>query len=117
MTDKPIGPASRAARFLLITPCAATAVLWAVRSIEARPWIVLHFLLLDARGLFTGHEFYFDGHWIVPGWRWLSPSYAYISESWHASLTVGLALFAGGLAAHWIDRLVIRWHRTPTLSS
>ena len=113
MTDKPIGPASRAARFLLITPCAATAVLWAVRSIEARPWIVLHFLLLDARGLFTGHEFYFDGHWVVPGWRWLAPSYHYVAASWKASLVVGAALFVGGLAAFAVNRFIVRLHRNP----
>lgn len=111
--DKAIGPASRAARFLLITPCAATAVLWAVRGIEARPWIVLHFLLLDARGLFTGHEFYFDGHWVVPGWRWLAPSYHYVAASWKASLVVGAALFVGGLAAFAVNRFIVRLHRNP----
>ncbi len=117
MIDKSIGPASRTVRFLAIAPTVAGVILWAVRSIEVRPWIVLHFLLLDARGSFTGHEFYFDGHWIVPGWRWLAPSYRYIAESWAASLAVGLALFAGGLAAFAVNRLVVRLHRTPTMSS
>ncbi len=114
MIDKPTGPASRAVRFLAITPGVAGIILWAIRGLEARPWIVLHFLLLDARGLFIGHEFWFDGHWIVPGWRWLAPSYAYISESWRASLTVGLALFVGGLVSYGVNRIVIRLHRNPS---
>lgn len=114
MIDKPTGPASRTTRFLAITPTVAGAVLWAMRGLEARPWIVLHFLLLDARGLFVGHEFWFDGRWIVPGWRWLAPSYKYIAESWAASLEVGLALFAGGLVSYWVNRIVIRLHRNPS---
>ena len=114
MIDKPTGPASRTVRFLAITPTVAGVILWAVRGIEARPWIVLRFLLLDARGLFTGHEFWFDGRWIVPGWRWLAPSYEYIAGSWEASFAVGLALFVGGVVALGINKLVIRLHRNPS---
>ena len=110
---KAIGPAARTVRFLLITPSIAGLILWAVRDIEPRPWAVLRFLALDARAAFLGHEFYFNGHWIVPGWRWLAPSYQYVAGSWRASLVVGLALFLGGLVATGLDRLVRRWHRSP----
>ena len=113
MIDKSIGPASRTARFLAITPTVAGAVLWAVRSIEARPWRVIRFLWMDARGSLTGREFWFNGRWVVPGWRWLAPSYAYIAGSWAASLAVGAALFVGGLAAFAINRLAVRLHRNP----
>ena len=113
MIDKPTGPASRTVRFLAITPTVAGAILWAMRGVEPRPWTVLRFLLLDARGLFTGHEFYFNGRWIVPGWRWLAPSYQYVSSSWKASLAVGLALFLGGLASYGVNRLVVWLHRNP----
>jgi hypothetical protein len=108
---KAIGPAARATRFLLVTPSVAGLILWAVRGIEPRPWTALRFLMLDARAAFLGHQFYFNGHWIVPGWRWLAPSYQYLAHSWKASLTVGLAIFIGGLVAVGLDRLVRRWHR------
>ena len=111
--DRTIGPAARTMRFLAITLTLGGANLWAVRGIEPRPWAVLRFLALDARAAFTRHEFYFNHHWMVPGWRYAYPSYQYIASSWQASLTVGLALFLGGLAAVGLDRLVRRWHRSP----
>ena len=114
MIDKPTGPASRTVRFLAITPTVAGVILWAMRELEALPRIVLHYLLLDARGLFNGHEFWFNGRWIVPGWRWLAPSYEYIAGSWEASFAVGLALFVGGVVALGINKLVIRLHRNPS---
>ncbi|UEO01119.1 hypothetical protein A9R16_006910 [Acidiferrobacter thiooxydans] len=110
---KAIGPAARATRFLLITPSIAGLTLWAARGIEPRPWTVLRFLWLDARAAFTRHEFYFNGHWLIPGWRYLYPSYEWLAGSWRASLTVGLAIFIGGLVATGLDRLVRRWHRSP----
>ena len=110
---KAIGPAARATRFLLITPSVAGLMLWAARGIEPRPWTVLRFLWLDARAAFLGHQFYFDGRWIVPGWRYAYPSYQYLAHSWKASLAVGAALFIGGLVATGLDRLVRRWHRNP----
>ncbi|MHB1608446.1 MAG: hypothetical protein ACYCXX_07370 [Acidiferrobacter thiooxydans] len=110
---KAIGPAARTVRFLLITPSVAGLILWAVRGIEPRPWTVLRFLWMDARAGFLEHQFYFNGHWIVPGWRYAYPSYQYIASSWKSSLTVGLALFLGGLAAVGLDRLARRWHRSP----
>ncbi len=113
MIDKPTGPASRAVRFLAITPATAGVILWAVRSIEARPWVVIRFLWQDLLASITGHEFYFNGRWITPGSRWLAPSYQYVASSWKASLVVGLALFLGGLASYGVNRLVVRLHRNP----
>ncbi len=111
--DRTIGPAARTMRFLAITSAVASTILWAARGIEGRPWAALRFLMLDARAAFLGHQFYFNGHWIVPGWHWLAPSYQYVAGSWRASLVVGLALFIGGLVAVGLDRLVLRWHRSP----
>lgn len=111
--DKAIGPAARTVRFLLIMPTLTGVILWAARSIEARPWIVLRFLWLDLGGMVSHHEFWFNGRWLVPGWRYFPVSYHYLAASWKASLAVGAALFLAGVGALWIDRLIIRWHRSP----
>jgi hypothetical protein len=111
--DKTIGPAARSVRFPAITLTLGGTILWAARGIEPRPWAVMRFLMLDARGALLGHQFYFNGHWIVPGWRYVYPSYQYIASSWKASLAVGAALFIGGLVATGLDRLVLRWYRSP----
>jgi hypothetical protein len=112
--DKTIGPAARTMRFLAFTLVLAGTILWAVRHADPRPWIILRFLGLDMRAMFTHREFYFDGRWLIPGWRFLSPLYQYIAGSWKASLMVGAALFVGGVAALQIDRWIIRWNRSPT---
>lgn len=113
--NKTIGPAARTMRFLLITPATAALILWAARGWVPRPWTVIVFLGRDLWATLWGHEFWFNGHWLVPGWRFLCPSYEYVAASWQASLLVGGALFVGGVAALWIDRLIVRWHRTPTI--
>lgn len=113
--DKPIGPAARTIRFLAITPTVAGMILWAARSIEARPWTVIRFLWRDALASITGHEFWFNGRWITPGSpQWLYQSYEHIAASWKASAAVGLALFLGGLASYGVNRLVVRLHRNPS---
>ena len=111
--DKTIGPASRTLRFLVFALGIAGAILWAVHSVDPRPWIVIRFLGLDMWALLWHREFYFGGHWKVPGWRLFAPAYQYVSGSWLASLTVGAAIFVGGVAARWIDRLIVRWNRPP----
>ena len=114
MMDKTIGPAARSVRFLLFTAILTGAILWAVRGIEPRPWTVIVFLGRDLRAMFEHHEFYANGRWWAPGWRYVPVSYHYLAASWKAALAVGVALFVGGVAALWIDRLIVRWLRTPT---
>lgn len=112
--DKTIGPAARSVRFLLITPATAALILWAARRIEPRTWKVLRFLGQDLWAMWAGHEFWQAGRWVAPGWRFFPDAYHYVAASWQASAAIGAALFAGGFTALWIDRLIIRWNRTPT---
>lgn len=99
-----IGPAARTARFLMFTFIIAVACLWAVRAIDPRPWAVLRFCGLELRAMLTGHD---------PDLRMLAEAYRWLAASWTASLSVGAALFVGGVAARWLDQLVVRWNRTP----
>jgi hypothetical protein len=109
--DKTIGPASRTLRFLLFTAILASTILWAARAWVPRPWIVVGFTGRDMLALFLHREFWFNGHWRYPSWHYFYASYQYLAGSWQASLTTGAALFVGGVAALWIDRLVVRWNR------
>ena len=112
--DKTIGPAARTLRFLAFTLGIAGVILWAIRDIDPRPWIALRYCGLDLRAMLWHHKFYFGGDWKVPGWWRFTQACQYVAGSWLASLTVGAALFAGDVAARWIDRLIVRWNRTPT---
>lgn len=114
MLDPVIRPAARAARFLLITPTVAATLLWAGRGWVPQPWLVLRFLYWDLHAMMLRHEFYFAGHWLVPGWRLFPLAYRYLAVNPEASAAVGAALFVGGFAALWIDRLIVRWHVSPT---
>ena len=111
--EKTIGPAARSLRFLLFTAILAGAILWSVRAIDPRPWAVIVFSGRDLWAGCWGREFWFNGHWLVPGWRYVYPSYQYIAGSWKASLSVGVALLVGGVLSLWIDRLIVRWNRSP----
>ena len=113
--DKTIGPASRTLRFLAFALGIAGLILWAVRGFDGRPWIALRFCGLDLRALLWHHEFYFGGGWRVPGWWRFTQAYQYVAGSWLASISVGAALFVGGIGARWLDRLIVRWNRTPTV--
>lgn len=112
--DKTIGPAARSVRFLLIAPATAGMILWGVRGWIPGPWIVLRSLWQDLDGMWTNHEIWLGGRWRTPGWRFFPEAMRYVAGSWQASLTIGVALFVGGVVALWIDRLIIRWNRTPT---
>ncbi|AWP24522.1 hypothetical protein C4901_15300 [Acidiferrobacter sp. SPIII_3] len=112
--DKTIGPAARTLRFLALTLGIAGAILWAVRWWVPQPWTVIVFLGRDLRATFWHHEFWFNGRWHHPGRGHFDQSYAYVAGSWQASLMVGAALFVGGVGALWLDRLIVRWLRTPT---
>ena len=112
--DKTIGPAARTMRFLSLTLVLAGAILWAARAWVPRPWTVIIFLGRDLWATLWGHEFYFNGRWHHPGRGHLYQSYRYIAASWKASLAVGVALFIGGVAALWTDRVLVKWNRTPT---
>lgn len=113
MMDKTIGPAARTARFVMFTFGIAGTILWAVRSWVPRPWVAIHFIGRDLWALFWRHEFWFNSQWRYPSWHYLYQWYAYLATSWKASLSVGVALFAGGVGALWLDRLIVRWNRTP----
>ena len=110
--DKTIGPAARTMRFLGMTAILAGVILWAVRAIDPRPWIVIVFIGRDLWALFWRHEFYFNGRWFYPSWHYFYASYLYLAGSWQASLSTGVALFFGGVVALWIDRLLVRWNRS-----
>ena len=112
--DETIGPAARTLRYLLFTAILAGAILWAARSWGPQPWTVIVFSGGDLWAWCLRREFWFNGHWRYPRWHYFYASYKYIAGSWKASLSVGTALFVGGVAALWIDRLLIKWNRTPT---
>lgn len=99
-----IGPAARTARFLLFTLGIAGVILWAIQAIDPRPWTDLRFCGLELRVVLAGHS---------PDWRGFVTAYRYVAASWIASLSVGGALFAGGVGARWLDRLIVRWNRMP----
>jgi hypothetical protein len=101
-------------RFLVFTAILAGAILWAARAWVPRPWIVVDFLGRDLWGTLWDREFWFNGRWHYPGRGHLYQSYAYIAASWKASLAVGVALFVGGVLSLWVDRLFVRWNRSPT---
>lgn len=99
-----IGPAARTARFLLFTLGIAGAILWAIQAIDPRPWIVLRFCGQELRAALAGHS---------PEWHQFVTAYRYLAASWIASLSIGAALFVGGVGARWLDRMIVRWNRMP----
>lgn len=123
MMEPELKPDARVMRFVLITPAAATGVLWAAQyfGLVSRPWMVIVFSCRDLLGIIMqaahpNYQFYFNGHVVTPGWRWFPESFHYLSHDWKASLTVASALLMGGIVAVIVDRLAIKWN-TQTMRS
>ncbi len=114
MIDKAIGPMARLARMVIVTPWAATMLLYLARSLVPLPWMTVRFLargeIADALGR---DSFYLQGHRYETGtWIWQA-AYRLISTSPSASAAVALAAFLGGLVALGVNRLVWRAHTQP----